>query len=119
MERTKGKLEVQNNGDLFAIGTYDDAICKLWELEEETHHKLEFENAKANAEHLVRCWNAFEPDGSHAAMLDVCEKIVEWNKKYPSGRIFSHVEIVKIAAEIDGVAEKAERALAIAQAEVK
>ena len=49
MEHTKDEWEIQEHQGLFEIGTHNEPICKLWTLEEETHDKLEFENAEANA----------------------------------------------------------------------
>lgn len=96
MEHTKGKLEVQEYGGLFAIGTHDDAICKLWELEEETHNKLEFENAEANAKRLVKCWNERED------LVKACEKALNLLRiagkgelvKTPTGEM-----LIKVLAE--------------------
>lgn len=45
-------------------------------------------------------------------LLDVVRQVVEWNQKYPSGRIFSHSEIIRIAGEMEVINQLAIVALA-------
>ena len=103
MEHTPEKWEIQEHGGLFAIGTYDDTICKLWELEEETHNKLGFENAEANA-YLI----AAAPD-----LLAACKRMLgsmgcdELN----NGRVFDddlRKEVKEAAKQAIAKAEKEE-----------
>lgn len=44
-------------------------------------------------------------------LLAVVKKVVEWNRKYPSSRVFSHSEIVAIAKEMDEINDAALEAL--------
>jgi hypothetical protein len=48
-------------------------------------------------------------------LVEVCESIVAWNKKYPTSRIFSEGEIRKIAKEMDEICKMAELAIANAK----
>lgn len=41
----------------------------------------------------------------------VLNKFIDWNKKYPSGRIYSETEIRKIARELDAINDKAIEAI--------
>ena len=45
------------------------------------------------------------------ALLAACKDFHAWNTKYPSSSIFSHAVIVKIAAELDEIAESAKAAI--------
>ena len=74
MEHTKGKWEIQEYSGLFAIGTHDDSICKLWELEEETHNRLAFENAQANARLIAA---APETKQQRDDLLAACKKLYQ------------------------------------------
>ncbi len=40
-------------------------------------------------------------------LIGVLTEFVEWNKKYPSSRIYSEIEIRTIAKELDAINEKA------------
>lgn len=82
MERSKGKIEAEYDD---WSGTYsicaDDVVCVFWHLDEETHNRFEYDNAKTNAAHLVECWNAFEPDGLVGEMVKALEGTIaelEW-----------------------------------------
>ena len=67
MERIKGKVSIKEHRGLYLIcfesprDKFPKCICKL--------------AFKEYAEHFVRCWNAFEPDGSHSKLLDALSKI--------------------------------------------
>ena len=69
MEHTKGKLEANCDSyhETISIDSAEDVVCVFWHLDEETHNRFEYENAKANAERLCLCWN------SHDALLAACE----------------------------------------------
>ena len=49
-------------------------------------------------------------------LLAAVEKFVEWNVKYPSTTIYGHSAIVRIAAELDKIAEQAKAAIAKCEA---
>lgn len=60
-EYTKGKLEIspkpeKNGFDIFCRGMWVTGIA--------CGGQYSMAEAKANAKRLVKCWNAFEPDGS-------------------------------------------------------
>ena len=52
---------------------------------------------------------------SHDDLLAALEKFVAWNVKYPSSTIYGHSAIIRIAAELDKIAEEARAAIAKAQ----
>ena len=50
-------------------------------------------------------------DAEIAGLRAVIEKLVDWNKAYPSSRVFSHGQIVRIAAEMESIYIAARAAL--------
>lgn len=50
-------------------------------------------------------------DAEIAGLRAVVEKLVDWNKAYPSSRVFSHGQIVRIAAEMESIYIAARAAL--------
>lgn len=44
-------------------------------------------------------------------MREMLEAYQEWNKKYPSNKIFSHSEMQKIIGELDSIMDKSEELL--------
>ncbi len=73
-ERAKGKWEVglgDNNKSVFAQSPYQSKVAANGSLVAICYGK----NAKDNAQHIIRCQNAFEPDGSHSKLLDALSKI--------------------------------------------
>lgn len=46
-----------------------------------------------------------------AGAVAVLRQVVEWNRKYPSQRIFSHSEVLVIAREMDVINDRAKKAL--------
>lgn len=43
--------------------------------------------------------------------LEILKKLVKWGKDYPSSYIYSHEEIIKIAAEIDSICDEAKKVI--------
>ena len=50
MSIAKGEWIINRSGDLFSVATHDEPICDFWQLEEETHNIIVYENAETNAE---------------------------------------------------------------------
>lgn len=133
MEHTKVKLQYRKNP--WDEGKYDlrPVDRSPWAYAPIAHVKGDKRvtggNGEANARRLAACWNAL--DGvptewlenyvaggaenllqENAALLTVLRKLVEWNDKYPSHRIYSHHAIIKIAEELDEVCDGARTLLA-------
>lgn len=50
---------------------------------------------------------------SHEApLIEVLRKVVAWNKKYPTSRIYNEATIKEIASEMDEICKDAQQALA-------
>lgn len=98
---------------------------------QETNGQVRLENAEAENTRLEaelkdeKTQHIYQRDHAHmfkeaaeqleaeiASLREVVEMIIEWSDKYPSSRIYGHDQIVKIAAEIDKVAEIARSILA-------
>lgn len=63
---TEGKVKIYESGEKRHLYTGDKG-------DEIVIAGLAGENADADAKHLIKCWNAFEPDGSHALLLTACK----------------------------------------------
>jgi len=61
-------------------------------------------NADANAEHLLKCWNAFEKKGLVVKLLAMCKKIMNCADV---GLNSDEIKRGKILAEIGYIAEQA------------
>ncbi len=89
-----------------------DEICK--EDGCTTQSAEEVEEAAERLDTLTITIRGMEIERSD--MLSALEKFIQWNKRYPSSRIFSHSEILAIAKELDLIATEAEEAVAKAKA---
>lgn len=74
------------------------AFCVATMPFQNEHH---LKQAEANAAFVVKAAN------NHNALLAVAQRIDEWETKYPTDRIFGHMEIVRIAEEMSEIVKTA------------
>lgn len=129
MNHTEGKVEYQEKSDAYTHIIRDSKGRMIACTPQGSVGKEE-----ADARRLVACWN--EHDGlvhdnaqlyqslqgemqgrlkaekERDELVKALRKVVDWNDKYPSNRVFSHSAIVRIAKEMDEISNETRAILA-------
>ena len=132
MSHTEGKLRYQEESDVYTHIIRSEQNKYVASCPQGSGGTNE-----ADARRIVACWNAcaeistdtLEMHGFRTVLADLqrqineqwkerdellatLRKVVEWNDKYPSHRIYSYDRIIQIAQELDTICDEARSLLA-------